>query len=1068
MKQSVNHVRIERLDTNEKYDFLLMEGKEPFTIQGSDNFMDTGFLELSYGNLTNVSVFSQNDWSGQFASDNTSLIPKTGHRYWTPVYLFSNILPTKVYYTGSNVETDKYPGQIRIGNRAVEVLNFPYPEDQINSSVYNATSGILYVGTKNTGKVMATIDNGATWTEYLDLQDISPQYTRVKEMKLLTINTHCKHLAIIAQNDAESLRYGTNCGNILTHWIGDYVGIDALKVAMGNVWTGPPDVRNTLQGLSETFASASIVVKKRTNPGVMAVTGISSTAGTNPITLITPPSPASMVRLLGNYKAYRVGSESEAKAYLGCSSLEYRLLPNGISWLSLAVLYVNPTANSVEYAPYCSGASIPPYSVVVETSDVTDREIILENEMTLTNIADLLNFRVGDWVDLIWADAYTTTVRVNSVTSTSVFFVQSIYDMIRVHGQPISCYIQTVSINSVLDLNTTINYNQSAGGGCLFGMGVVVNGLTNQIQGCFSSEGTTVYYSTSGMAWGIFPANGYKAPTGHMSMRTGHSGIPAHIVFKDPIDVTNVNSTYTVEPIRTFAANGGVYNQSCLTQGVRASGSTYDDSYLYWVGHRLGESAMAVHTCELAYWTMNRTLNDFGWWTRWGLWDVSFPIAQLSTNRALYRVDNAVSTVTLSGYLPVNSRVGVTPYSAVYDTGKVIFAGYDVAGSTTAGIYQLAITGTTLTSANIAITQLFPINNCTYPMGVCYNGSYILWTHNPQGWVSYAYWNGSAFPQRSYEIYNGENTTMDVQGGCVFDSKYYFVNPTITNVQYLDLLIVSEGIKDGFGLPGVIATGTVFPLIFTMGLSMAVESNEAYKTYLYTPGVQSDTGVLTSSNYSALTPGLNKLWLYCSVLVNKWLTNTGQSIRIEVSYDDFYSFYYLPTFPGGTLGSSVTFPNANYEINYTNIKADKETAKFYFPYNTKQKQIAYRITLVKGTVAGPIVQNIALFYVPAIPQEIVFPYTFQLNDRQQLIDRSIEVGSHTDKLKFLTDIWKDNIMCRITHVDGVDYICHPFKPKQLPGGGLNITYQDLNDKVYDKKAVGYIINMPFKNLFDYN
>jgi hypothetical protein len=89
-----------------------------------------------------------------------------------------------------------------------------------------------------------------------------------------------------------------------------------------------------------------------------------------------------------------------------------------------------------------------------------------------------------------------------------------------------------------------------------------------------------------------------------------------------------------------------------------------------------------------------------------------------------------------------------------------------------------------------------------------------------------------------------------------------------------------------------------------------------------------------------------------------------------------------------------------------------------------------------------------------------------LENRQQLLDGpgSNEIGRHRDKLDFLLDIWNNDTMVEITHINGEKYTCIPFKPVQMTGGGMSVIYQNIDPSRTDLDKLSFLATMSFKNI----
>lgn len=232
-----------------------------------------------------------------------------------------------------------------------------------------------------------------------------------------------------------------------------------------------------------------------------------------------------------------------------------------------------------------------------------------------------------------------------------------------------------------------------------------------------------------------------------------------------------------------------------------------------------------------------------------------------------------------------------------------------------------------------------------------------------------------------------------------------------------------------------------------------------------------DRGHLVSSWYSADMPAISKKGLYVQILTQEFI-KSGAKLRLAVQFDYKDKWYYLPKERNQLLTSD---PTSLQTLSYSDLKADR-TFYFFFPYNTPRwKTCRYRLEIIGGpyrTVRGkkgffrPVVNNVDIFYILSDPKEFIFSYPIILENRMQTLGGygSNEIGRHRDKLDFLLDIWNNDTICEITHIDGKKYTCIPFKPQQSVGGGLSVVYNNLDVSRKDLDELSYFTTISFKNI----
>lgn len=233
----------------------------------------------------------------------------------------------------------------------------------------------------------------------------------------------------------------------------------------------------------------------------------------------------------------------------------------------------------------------------------------------------------------------------------------------------------------------------------------------------------------------------------------------------------------------------------------------------------------------------------------------------------------------------------------------------------------------------------------------------------------------------------------------------------------------------------------------------------------------SDNGFVISSWYDADMPAIDKRGLYIQVLAEQFI-RSGAKVRVAVQFDFQDGWYYMST-KRGQLQTKT--PNKIHEATYEDIKTNR-ALYFFFPYDTpKWKTARYRMEIYGGkyrTKQGrlayfrPVINNIDIFYILTDPKEYYFTYPIILENRQQLLDGpgSNEIGRHRDKLDFLLDIWNNDTMVEITHINGEKYTCIPFKPVQMTGGGMSVIYQNIDPSRVDLDKLSFLATLSFKNI----
>lgn len=233
----------------------------------------------------------------------------------------------------------------------------------------------------------------------------------------------------------------------------------------------------------------------------------------------------------------------------------------------------------------------------------------------------------------------------------------------------------------------------------------------------------------------------------------------------------------------------------------------------------------------------------------------------------------------------------------------------------------------------------------------------------------------------------------------------------------------------------------------------------------------SNQGHLVSSWYSADMPAVDKKGLYVQILAQSFIKSNAK-VRIAIQFDYQDTWYYLPKERNQILSTEYT---ELHEATFEDFKSNR-AFYFFFPYNSPRfKTVRYRIEIVGGsyrTKQGakgffrPVLNNVDVFYILTDPKEMLFTYPIILEKRMQTLGGpgSNEIGRHRDKLAFLMDIWNNDVMVEITHVDGEKFTCIPFKPVQMTGGGMSVFYNNIEASRKNLSELSYLITMMFKNI----
>jgi hypothetical protein len=156
-------------------------------------------------------------------------------------------------------------------------------------------------------------------------------------------------------------------------------------------------------------------------------------------------------------------------------------------------------------------------------------------------------------------------------------------------------------------------------------------------------------------------------------------------------------------------------------------------------------------------------------------------------------------------------------------------------------------------------------------------------------------------------------------------------------------------------------------------------------------------GYLTSSDYDAGTPGLDKLWRLVRVTCD--LPDSGCTVGIEYSLDGGDSYTALPiiTKTGAEVRYTVTLPLES--VRGTRLK--------------------YRLSLRSGTAeTTPKVRGVAWNYLPMPEPNWSWDFSVVITRQNHLLDGSIETPDTEEDFTYLEGLFREGNLIEFTDIDG--------------------------------------------------
>lgn len=359
-----------------------------------------------------------------------------------------------------------------------------------------------------------------------------------------------------------------------------------------------------------------------------------------------------------------------------------------------------------------------------------------------------------------------------------------------------------------------------------------------------------------------------------------------------------------------------------------------------------------------------------------------------------------------------------------------------------------------------------------------------------------AWWLASNFDGKIYKVNN--TNTLDVE----FILKIPIIDPIIKNyidaiTSYNGLVVMSyqawpwvlyidpEAKLTTSGQPyyasDVLCVLPLSPSInirikdlVNTGNKLLISTNQSTELYEYTKSVPASEWYMQSSIYGGYIANVSKNWLYAYVRFDPWSSSDWQKIAFQVSFDEGHNWKWLPNSKTKPYITSATPPwsNADYYHTYTstpNSINDNKMVVFFYPYNTKENVMSYRCWIKKWTTVRPIVNHIACHFVLNNRQEMLINYNISLKPRDELLDgRRVDVWKNNDKLTFLKEIWQQQDMVEVTHIDGKKYTCISFSDDRTPWQGFVLTTQNANSARQDVDNLEYNLLFTLKTIANFS
>jgi hypothetical protein len=159
-------------------------------------------------------------------------------------------------------------------------------------------------------------------------------------------------------------------------------------------------------------------------------------------------------------------------------------------------------------------------------------------------------------------------------------------------------------------------------------------------------------------------------------------------------------------------------------------------------------------------------------------------------------------------------------------------------------------------------------------------------------------------------------------------------------------------------------------------------------------------GFLTSSDYDAGTPGLDKLWRLCRITCD--LPDIGCTVGVEYSLDGGETYVALPliTKTGTAIRYHATLPLQN--IHGTRLK--------------------YRLSLRSlSAQSTPKVKGVAFNYLPQPEPNWAWDFSVVITRQNQLLDGSTEQPDTNDEFAYLQTLFRSGDLIAFTDIDGRDW-----------------------------------------------
>lgn len=249
-------------------------------------------------------------------------------------------------------------------------------------------------------------------------------------------------------------------------------------------------------------------------------------------------------------------------------------------------------------------------------------------------------------------------------------------------------------------------------------------------------------------------------------------------------------------------------------------------------------------------------------------------------------------------------------------------------------------------------------------------------------------------------------------------------------------------------------------------VNLLIGTNDPEELFYYNKNNIGEKCYVTSSIYGSYISNVEKNWLYAYLRTSNWLSDDGQKVRMQVSFDEWQTWLWMPI--KKRLNLEITPSDFTDYEHWYDAATRNDQWLFFFPTDILSNTIQYRAWLYRGNTYAPVCTHISFQYIINYKQELLFNYNIVLAPNLETLDgRHVDKRKTQDKVKFLKEIWQSQDIVEFTHIDWIVYTGISFSDDRTPGQWIVIQAQNANAAAKDYENIAYNILLTLKTIANF-